>query len=74
VPHTTLYYWHGGAEAGQWREITCASGSDLTEKRESTERMGYLCILGDKRIGPPEGPPPVEVFRAFWERITRGKV
>lgn len=53
-----VYYWVGGSEQGEWREVRVRANAEL--KRQEIQRMGYVAHTGNSRIGAPEGPPTQE--------------
>ena len=67
--YDVVYYWTGGAERGEWREVDVhGAGGDLgsmgscwvpnaRELVARLERMGYVAVPGRRSIGAPEGPP-----------------
>ena len=65
-----VYYWVGGAEAGQWR---CAQPRDpwtaeadrpIDAFERSIQRQGYVTVRGSTLMGPPDGPPKRAAFLA----------
>lgn len=54
-----VYYWMGGQwkMAAPWLALSSQPKQTVAEMRQEIERMGYRCVTGDARIGPPDGAP-----------------
>lgn len=62
MSHETVYYWYGGTEEGRWLELT-GTGSTIDARVDAVETCGMVAVKGDRRVGPPEGPPSREALR-----------
>lgn len=56
ITYDTVYYFAGGTENGEWREVHLL-GRDAETIRSEIARMGYSVVKGVRAIGAPEGPP-----------------
>jgi hypothetical protein len=67
VSYDTVYYWIGGRERGEWRQVLVAApvAKVLADKRAELARMGYVALCGSTKVGPPTGPPTDAHFRAL---------
>lgn len=64
--YDAIWYWTGGREVGEWRRAyPDVENRTLEEARATIRRAGYVCHLGTKAVGPPEGPPGDAEFRAL---------
>lgn len=52
----TVYYFAGGTENGEWRQVALM-GRDAETVRQEVARMGYVAVKGLMSVGAPEGPP-----------------
>lgn len=57
-----VYCWIGGREEGSWIEVTTYSVEDTIAQ---LTRQGYVAVRGSESVGPPEGPPSDDRFKAL---------
>lgn len=61
ISYNRVYYWRNG----KWNTVYPNCGISYSSEplksvhtlRAEVIRMGYPAVLGNSRIGPPEGPP-----------------
>lgn len=59
-----LWYWKGGREVGEWREVLVGP-SEIAAATSGLRAAGYATHRGSTKIGPPEGPPHDDEFKAL---------